>query len=93
VAAFCYDSALAAGNPTDMSVTCRERAARTFKVRMPDVEVKYEGQRVDGTQPVNGTAYLAAKRVTSNASLIAAAAGCFDSASQNSGCLLADNIF
>ena len=61
VAAFCYDCALAAGNPTDMSVTCRERAARTFKVRMPDVEVKYEGQRVDGTQPVNGTAYVGGK--------------------------------
>lgn len=29
---------------------------------MPDVDVKYEGQRVDGTQPVNGTAYVGGKQ-------------------------------
>lgn len=58
---FCADSARAAGNPIEMSVTCREKAAHTFRVRMPDVDVKYEGQRVDGTQPVKGTAYVGGK--------------------------------
>lgn len=85
VAAFCSDSAFAAGNPIEMSVTCRERAARTFKVRMPDVEAKYEGQRVDGMQPVNGTAYVGGKARNFQC-LIAAAARRFDSAPQNSGC-------
>lgn len=38
-----------------MLAACRSRAARAWRARMPDVDVKYEGQRVDGTHAVNGT--------------------------------------
>ena len=43
--------------PESMMATCRAEAARRFQLRQPDVETKYEGQRVDGTHAVNGTAY------------------------------------
>lgn len=49
-------SAPAAAPEGAMLVACRSRAARAYRARMPDVDVKYEGQRTDGTHAVNGTA-------------------------------------
>jgi hypothetical protein len=43
-----------------MKAQCRARAARSLRARLPDVDVKYEGQRTDGTHAVNGTATIAA---------------------------------
>lgn len=45
-------------DPASMMAVCRDRAAHVFHLRLPNVETKYEGQRVDGTHAVNGTAYL-----------------------------------
>jgi hypothetical protein len=41
-----------------MMQQCRLRAHDAFKIRLPDIDTKYEGQRTDGTHAVNGTAYL-----------------------------------
>lgn len=46
------------GDPGSMMASCRDRAAHVFHVRLPSVDTKFEGQRVDGTYAVNGTAYL-----------------------------------
>jgi hypothetical protein len=54
-----YSGSAAAQEPATMMQMCRSEAATTLKVRMPDVETKYEGQRTDGTHAVNGTAYVA----------------------------------
>ena len=48
----------AAATPEIMMAQCRNRAHDEFKLRLPDIETKYEGQRTDGTHAVNGTAYL-----------------------------------
>jgi hypothetical protein len=48
-------AATAAAPEGAMLAACRARAARAYRARMPDVDVKYEGQRVDGTHAVNGT--------------------------------------
>lgn len=50
----------AAASQAEMMALCRERAHATFRLRLPDIETSYEGQRVDGTHAVNGTAYLPA---------------------------------
>jgi hypothetical protein len=47
-----------AKTPEQMMAKCRDRAHSVLRTRLPDVETKYEGQRVDGTHAVNGTAYV-----------------------------------
>jgi integrase len=63
VAADADTFALAAA-PETMMAQCRARAGKALRMRLPDIETKYEGQRVDGTHAVNGTAYLAASTKT-----------------------------
>ena len=46
----------AAETPEIMMAMCKARAHDELKVRGPDIDTKYEGQRVDGTHAVNGTA-------------------------------------
>ncbi|WP_257169095.1 hypothetical protein [Bradyrhizobium sp. SRS-191] len=53
-----------AASPSTMMAQCRGRAASSFRLRLPDVDTKYEGQRVDGTHAVNGTAYPLGRTVT-----------------------------
>lgn len=53
-----------ADTPAIMMQKCRDRAAKVFRVRMPDVETKYEGQRTDGSHAVNGTAFLEGRQET-----------------------------
>jgi hypothetical protein len=48
----------AAQSPQRMMAECRSRASEALRVRLPNVETKYEGQRSDGTHAVNGTAYI-----------------------------------
>lgn len=43
-------------SPEIMMAECRARAGTALKMRLPDIDTKYEGQRVDGTHAVNGTA-------------------------------------
>ncbi|MGL4243626.1 MAG: hypothetical protein ACRCTI_21135, partial [Beijerinckiaceae bacterium] len=50
-------AALAEDSET-MMADCKVRAARTFRVGVGAITVKYEGQRVDGTHAVNGTAQV-----------------------------------
>jgi hypothetical protein len=50
------NSAAFAATPEEMMAHCRERAHKELKIRLPDIETKYEGQRTDGTHAVNGTA-------------------------------------
>lgn len=50
----------AAETPELMMAKCRAKAHEALRVRMPDIDTKYEGQRVDGTHAVNGTATTAA---------------------------------
>lgn len=45
-----------ANSPNVMMADCRARAAEVLRTRLPNIETKYEGQRVDGTHAVNGTA-------------------------------------
>lgn len=47
-----------AATPEIMMAQCRNRAHDEFKIRLPDIDTKYEGQRTDGTHAVNGTAFL-----------------------------------
>ncbi len=47
-----------AASPERMMAQCRNRAHDTLRIRLPDIDTKYEGQRVDGTHAVNGTATL-----------------------------------
>jgi hypothetical protein len=47
-----------ASSPDSMMAKCRARAHELLRTRLPDIEVKYEGQRTDGTHAVNGSAYL-----------------------------------
>ncbi|MGE0054730.1 MAG: hypothetical protein AB7S74_11005 [Hyphomicrobium sp.] len=41
---------------SQMMQECRIRAGHEFRTRLPNIDTKYEGQRVDGTHAVNGTA-------------------------------------
>ena len=46
-----------AADPSQMMMTCNTYAARHLHVTPSDIlDVKYEGQRTDGTHAVNGTA-------------------------------------
>ncbi|MEJ1161789.1 hypothetical protein [Prosthecomicrobium sp. N25] len=54
VTLFAFDLSAAAETPEYMMAVCRSRAHDELRVRMPDIETKYEGQRVDGTHAVNG---------------------------------------
>lgn len=46
------------GSEGAMLATCRDRAHQILRTRLPDIAVKYEGQRTDGTHAVNGNATL-----------------------------------
>lgn len=48
-------TAAASGSPDAMLSLCRARAAKAYKASADSIDVKYEGQRVDGTHAVNGT--------------------------------------
>lgn len=48
-----------AAPPEIMMAQCRARAGSALKMRLPDIDTKYEGQRTDGTHAVNGTAFAA----------------------------------
>lgn len=50
-----------AASPEIMMAQCRARAGEITRTRLPDIETKYEEQRVDGTHAVNGTAYIGAR--------------------------------
>lgn len=50
--------ALPPGGPRVMMAVCRDRAHQILRTQLPNVEVKYEGQRVDGTHAVNGSAFI-----------------------------------
>jgi hypothetical protein len=58
VSAFALSGAASAAGPREMMAKCRDRAHKIMRTRLPDIETKYEGQRVDGTHAVNGTAYI-----------------------------------
>ena len=45
----------ASGSPAAMLDKCRARAASAYKASGEAIQVKYEGQRVDGTHAVNGS--------------------------------------
>ena len=53
-----------AESPEIMMAKCRARAGEIMRTRLPDIETKYEGQRVDGTHAVNGTTYFGAHTET-----------------------------
>ena len=53
-----------AATPGQMMAQCRNRAHDVLKMRLPDIDTKYEGQRVDGTHAVNGTASSGGKTTT-----------------------------
>jgi len=48
-------AASTASAPETMMDKCRARAATAYKTGAANIDVKYEGQRVDGTHAVNGT--------------------------------------
>jgi hypothetical protein len=53
----CSTISQAAANQSSMMATCNTYAAHHLHVSTSDIaEVKYEGQRTDGTHAVNGTA-------------------------------------
>lgn len=54
----------AAASPRNMMANCRERAHRLLRTRLPNIEVKYEGQRTDGTHAVNGSAFVHGRHET-----------------------------
>ncbi len=47
-----------------MKAQCRNRAHQILRTRLPNIDTKYEGRRVDGTYAVNGTAYVRRRRET-----------------------------
>jgi hypothetical protein len=49
-------SSAQAANVARMKAVCRARASNVMRYRLPDISTKYEGQRVNGTHAVNGTA-------------------------------------
>lgn len=51
-------------SPGQMMQKCRIRAGEVFRTRLPNIDTKYEGQRVDGTHAVNGTAIFAGRTET-----------------------------
>ena len=53
----CSSSSQAAADPSNMMMMCNTYAAHHLHVSTSDIaDVKYEGQRTDGTHAVNGTA-------------------------------------
>jgi hypothetical protein len=53
----CSPSSQAAADPSTMMMMCNTYAAHHLHVSTSDIaDVKYEGQRTDGTHAVNGTA-------------------------------------
>ena len=53
-----------AADAESMKGICRERAAQVFGVPANTVEVKYEGERIDKTHAVNGSALVRGENVT-----------------------------
>jgi hypothetical protein len=53
-----------AATPGRMMAVCRNHAHDVFKLRLPDIETKYEGRRKNGTHAVNGTAWRDGKTMT-----------------------------
>lgn len=53
-----------AAEPGRMMQECRIRAGQQFRTRLPNIDTKYEGQRVDGTHAVNGTAIFRGRTET-----------------------------
>jgi hypothetical protein len=51
-------AAAEAASPEYMMAKCRARAHELLRTRLPNIEVKYEGQRTDGTHAVNGSAHI-----------------------------------
>ena len=51
-------------SPRTMMASCRERAHQILRTRLPNIEVKYEGQRTDGTHAVNGSAFIHGRHET-----------------------------
>ena len=64
-----------AATPGEMMALCRNRAHDVLKIRLPDIDTKYEGQRVDGTHAVNGTATASGKSTTFQCSFNKAGSG------------------
>lgn len=58
------ETTMAATSPPIMMAECRAHAGKYFRVRLPDIDTKYEGQRTDGTHAVNGTATLRGRTET-----------------------------
>ncbi len=56
IAAMAFSASASAAPPEIMMAKCRAKAGAAFKTRLPNIDTKYEGQRVDGTHAVNGTA-------------------------------------
>lgn len=48
---------------------CRNHAHKELKIRFPDLDTKYEGQRADGTHAVSGIAFQDGKKRTFNCTL------------------------
>lgn len=61
-----------AADPARMMAQCRSRAGQALRTRLPNIETKYEGQRVDGTHAVNGTALSGQRAQTFQCSFDAA---------------------
>lgn len=59
-----FAQAAEAATPEKMMQQCRIRAGKVLRMRLPDIDTKYEGQRVDGSQAVNGTGRTAKRTVT-----------------------------
>lgn len=53
-----------AESPGQMLAMCRNQAHEDLKVRLPDIEAKYNGPRGDGTHAVSGTALHDGKKTT-----------------------------
>jgi len=53
-----------ASTPEHMMAQCRNRAHNELRIRLPDIDTKYEGQRTDGTHAVNGTASVQGRNET-----------------------------
>ena len=64
VALLAYVGTAQGADVESMKTTCRERAAKVFGVPAATVEVKYEGQRIDKTHAVNGSALVRGESVT-----------------------------
>ncbi len=59
-----FSTSVQAMTPGQMMQECRIRAGHEFRTRLPNIDTKYEGQRVDGTHAVNGTAIFRGRTET-----------------------------